>query len=239
MRSIFKLPLAVVITLTCLLGMVAIAHAESGSSNDSGSTESAELAPIVETAESRATCDYPLIENPFTQFGDYLDYVLGPDGKFSDGGAGWQLAGGAKVIQSDKGQSLQLPKGASAISPSMCLDLNFPHFRMYHKVVKPKYGLLGNVIGLVLGDADDAEIKVDVVYHEIAHPVWTEMKKFDGKQGVSAGSGWRLSDKIDLKPELGGSEPGARQAALRFTVVDADRNESFLLDDVYVDPMRR
>ena len=96
---------------------------------------------IIETADSRTTCDNPLIVHPFTQFGDYLDYVLAPDGKFDGSVTGWQLAGGAKVIATDKGKSLQLPKGASAISPSMCLDLNFPTFRMYHKVVKPKTGL--------------------------------------------------------------------------------------------------
>ena len=62
---------------------------------------------------------------------------------------------------------------------------------------------------------------------------------FDGEQGRSAGNGWRLFDPIDLKPELGGQEPGARQAALRFTVVDAASRESVLLDDVYVDPKRR
>ena len=92
----------------------------------------------------------------------------------------------------------------------MCLDLNFPTFRMYHKVVKPKTGLLGGLLGgvvsLVLGiargrrhprrgrlprgrqadvDRDDATSTVD--------------------EGLSAGNGWRLFDPIDLKPELGGA----------------------------------
>jgi hypothetical protein len=48
-----------------------------------------------------------------------------------------------------------------------------------------------------------------------------------------------LSEPIDLKPEIGGKLPGARQAALRFTVEDVEDGESILLDDVYVDPMRR
>ena len=48
-----------------------------------------------------------------------------------------------------------------------------------------------------------------------------------------------LSDSINLKPELGGKTPGARQAALRFTIENAEKGESVLLDDVYVDPMRR
>jgi hypothetical protein len=228
MKNLLKLPLALLVALTLALAAAGPAVADDDSNSQS--------VAIAETTESRETCNYPVIENPFTKFGDYLDYVLAPDGSFEGDVAGWQLAGGAKVVESDKGRSLQLPKGASAISPSMCLDLNFPHFRMYHRVVKPR--TLNGVLSLVSGDADDAEIKVDVIYHEVSNPRWTELKKFDGKQGLLAGS-WRLSEKIDLKPDLGGSEPGARQAALRFTAVDAERNESFLLDDVYVDPMRR
>jgi hypothetical protein len=230
MRRILTLPLAAVVTVTCLLGLVATAHA---GSTPLGSTQ------IIETTDSRKTCDNPLIEHPFTRFGDYLDYVLAPSGNFDGSLYGWQLAGGAKVIATDKGRSLQLPEGASAISPSMCLDLNYPTFRMYHKVVKPKTGLLGSLLGLVLGTPQAADIRVEVVYPEVAIPQWTEMTRFDGREGVSAGNGWRLFDPIDLKPELGGAEAGARQAALRFTVLDAAYRESVLLDDVYVDPMRR
>ena len=130
MRRILKLPLAVVIALTCLLGMVASANAESGSGSDGTSSTPLGSTQIIETADSRTACTDPVIVNPFTQFGDNLDYVLAPDGNFNDSVAGWQLAGGAKIVATDKGRSLQLPKGATAISPSMCLDLNFPTFRM-------------------------------------------------------------------------------------------------------------
>ena len=188
---------------------------------------------IIQTADSRAACDNPQIVNPFTHLGDNLDYVLAPDGSFEGDVAGWQLRGGAKIVTTDKGRSLALPKDATAISPSMCVDLHFPTFRMYHKVVKERNGVLS------LGDADNAEILVEVVYHEIDNPVWSEMKEYDGDQGQSAGQGWRLSDHIPLQPELGGSEPGARQAALRFTADNARDREIILLDDVYVDPMRR
>ena len=159
--------------------------------------------------------------------------MLAPDGNFNSDVVGWQFAGGAKVVATDKGRSLQMPKGATAITPSMCLDLHFPTFRMYHKVVRDKNGLF------VLGKADKAVIKVEVVYHQIANPVWTEMKRFDGRNGIYVGNSWKVTDHIDLKPDLGGSQPGARQAALRFTVLNAESNESFLLDDIYIDPMRR
>ena len=230
MRTILKLLLSAAATLTCLLGIVGSASA---SSTPLGSTQ------IIETADSRKACDNPFIEHPFTSFGDNRDYVLAPDGSFDGTVTGWQVAGGAQIVQTDKGRSLQLPKGASAISPSMCLDLNFPNFRMYDKVVKPKAGLLGSVVGLVLGNPKEARLKVEVVYHEISRPVWTEMGRVDGDKGPAAGNGWRVSESINLKPELGGPQYGARQAALRFTVIDAAKGESFLVDDIYVDPKRR
>jgi hypothetical protein len=231
MSLILKLPLVAITALACLLGTVGIAHAYT--TTPLGST------PIIETADSRTTCENPLIEHPFTRFGDYLDYVLAPGGKFDGSIYGWQLAGGAKVIATDKSRSLQLPKGASAISPAMCLDLNTPTFRMYHKVVKPRTGLLGGLLGLVLGNPSAADVRVEVVYPGVASPAWTVMTEFDGEEGVKAGNGWRLFDPIDLRPELGGAEPGARMAALRFKVIDAASGESVLLDDVYVDPKRR
>jgi hypothetical protein len=228
-----RLPLAALTLIVCLIGLAGTTHA----ATPLGSTR------IIETADSRTTCDNPRIEHPFTRFGDYFDYVLAPGGKFDGSTSGWQFANGAKVIATDKGRSLQLPKGASAISPSMCLDLNTPTFRMYHKVVKPKSGLvgglLGGVLGLVLGSPEDADIRVEVVYPGVVAPAWTQMTRFDGREGVSAGNGWRLFDPIDLKPELGGALPGARMAALRFTVLDAASKESVLLDDIYVDPKRR
>ena len=156
---------------------------------------------IIETADSKKACVNPLIENPFAQFGDNLDYVLAPDGNFNGDVAGWQFAGGAKVVATDKGRSLQLPKGATAITPSMCLDLHFPTFRMDHKVVRDKNGLL------VLGKADRAVMKVEVVYYQIANPMWTEMKSFDGRNGIYVGNSWKLTDPIDLKPALGGPHP--------------------------------
>ena len=50
------------------------------------------------TSASRATCEAPLIEQPFLSFKDDRDYVLAPGGAFEDGSlAGWSLEGGAGV----------------------------------------------------------------------------------------------------------------------------------------------
>ncbi len=181
---------------------------------------------MLETGQSQSTCDNPLIVHPFSSFGDDRDYVLAPGGEFEDGVAeGWQFSSGAKLAQGGRNSagSLALPPGASAVSPSMCVDLNYPTFRFYGKAT---------------GEADDAEIMVEVVYPHVANPAFEEIKKFDAKQGTEAGDGWRLSDDIDLKPDLGGSLAGRRQVALRFTSVGETSGGDYRVDDVYIDPKR-
>jgi hypothetical protein len=215
----------VLLCFTFVLASTGFATTAYAGGSDLGSTQ------IIETSDSRKACVDPLIENPFTQFGDNLDYVLAPDGNFDGNVTGWQVAGGAQIVDTDKGRSLQIPEDGVAISPSMCVDLHFPTFRMYHRTVKSGT--------LAAGKSDKSEIKVEVIYLDKADKKWKEMKKFHGKDGDAAPSGWMVSDSIDLKPELGGKAPGARQAALRFTIEHAEKGESVLLDDVYVDPMRR
>lgn len=177
---------------------------------------------IMNTAQSNSTCTNPLIVRPFTAFGDRRDYVLAPGGAFEGALEGWQLAKGAKLASNSAG-SLTLPPGASAVTPAMCIDLTYPHLRFY---------------GKAMGAAADAKIGVEVVYPDVDNPVFEEIKQFDGKQGTSAGLGWRLSDDVDLKPDLGGKSNATRRVALRFTSLGTKRGGDFRLDDVYIDPKR-
>ena len=182
---------------------------------------------IHETVESRTTCENPLIVNPFRPFGDSRDYVLAPGGTFArTSPAGWQLSGGAEVVRSDAshGTSLALPRGGSAITPAMCIDLNYPIFRFVSRVLRYP---------------DDAELRIEAVYPNAPNPAFEELKKFDGKQGRKVGGGWRLSDDIDLKPDLGGKAAGPRLVALRFTAIEARAGDRWEIDDIYVDPLRR
>ncbi len=101
----------------------------------------------------------------------------------------------------------------------MCVDLNYPLFRFTSQAVTTP---------------DKAEIQVEVVYPNAAKPAFEELKKFDGKQGAFKYSKWNVSDEIDLKPDLGGSQWGGRLAALRITALSG----TWRIDDVYVDPRR-
>ena len=190
--------------------------------------------PIVTTPQSWQTCNAPLLERPYAPFGDTRDYVLAPGGSFEEPGApGWQFSRGASTVPGDdafteKGKlntshadarTLELTRGASVISPAMCVDLNYPLFRFTSRAMTTP---------------DSSEILVEVVYPNTLRPAFEELTQFDGKQGAFKSSKWSVSGEIDLKPDLGGSLWAGRLAALRFTALTG----TWRIDDVYVDPRR-
>ena len=163
-------------------------------------------------------CPDPLIEQPFTAFGDSRDYVLAPGGAFSDNaGGGWNLRGGARV---DDGE-LNLREDSSARSPSMCVDLDYPEARFRYSVRARK--------------ADDAELRVEVRYPDGEDSGWEKVAEIDGDEGQDIGAGWKLSPDVPMRPELGGSEPGWRHVQIRLR----SKDERWRIDDMYVDPKRR
>lgn len=185
-------------------------------------------ATIQYTSASRSTCEAPAWTNPYRSIGDSRTYVLAPDGAFAGGVApGWQLRNGARIVSDPaRGPGLALPAGASVVSPAMCVDLNYPHLRFAQKVVGTNAG--------------GVEIRVDVVYPQNRNPVWTEVKQFDGFQGNTVASGWRITPDVDVKPDWGGQTAGARYVALRFTAVKKSTTKAeFRIDDVHVDPRMR
>jgi hypothetical protein len=180
------------------------------------------------TSESVATCEAPLIEQPFLSFKDSRDYVLAPGGAFEDGSLdGWSVEGGGitpgnepfNLRGTTDGYSLSLPAGASATSPTMCVDLHWPTMRFVAKQA----------------DEKDAELEVEVLYPEAEakKATWHEAKKLKAKWK----DGWRPTDDVKLSPDRGGKFAGGRPVALRFT--NTSDHGSWQIDNVYVDPKRR
>ena len=84
-------------------------------------------------------CGYQPV-HPFMRFLDPLPYTLLPGGDFESGAQGWELSGGARVVDGNEpfmvtsagdSHSLLLPAGSSATSPTMCMGLVLPIVRFF------------------------------------------------------------------------------------------------------------
>ncbi len=173
---------------------------------------------VAQTAATTASCQDPVIVNPFTAFGDFRDYVLAPFGDFERADLpGWTLEGGATVVRNSAGNgTLRMPPGSKATSPAMCIDLNYPTIRYFVRDA----------------DREWARLKTQVMYvdHETAYSPYTVGK-------LNASGNWRLTEDIEIEPERGGVEAGWRRIAFRLV---ADPYEGDLrIDDLYVDPRMR
>jgi hypothetical protein len=172
------------------------------------------------TAESSAECMAPALLQPFTSWKDTRHYVLAPGGDFSDPtSGGWKLDGGAQIVNdaSPDGTTdsvLALPTGAVAVSPTMCVDLDYPTARVWVR----------NVVG-------DGDVNVSVIYDagksaEVPHAV--------GNVHGNKQRTWGLSNDVKIQPQLAGKRAGWRRVA--FVLVAGGKSSEFRIDDFYVDP---
>jgi hypothetical protein len=180
------------------------------------------------TAASAESCADPDVAPVLTSFKDDGLYAPAPGGAFEDGAAGWELAGGAAVAPATDGLSilgtsagaLNLPVGASATSPTFCVDERFPFFRF--------------TFAQQAADAD-ANVRVEVIYPGLAKDNVRKAKDLSARRG----RGWQLTDRIKLDPLHGLKRGGWRLVALRLTVKDGKPGALVRVDDVLVDPRAR
>jgi len=180
------------------------------------------------TAASAESCADPDVAPVLSAFKDDGLYTPAPGGAFEDGTAGWELAGGATVASAGNGLgvlgtsagALSLPVGASATSPTFCVDERFPFFRFTYAQES--------------ADAD-ANLRVEVIYPGLAKDNVRKAKDL----GARRGRGWQLTDRIKLDPLHGLKRGGWRLVALRLTVRDGRPGALVRVDDVIVDPRVR
>jgi hypothetical protein len=181
----------------------------------------------VQTTESVETCSYPSIVRPFLQFEDTREYVLAPGADFEEKyGHGWELSGAKvaggnaryRVGGTEDHQSLRMGTDGSTMSPTMCVDLNYPTFRFFARAF----------------DASTS-LKVEVAYPDSADPSFEQVALLVGTDydGV-----WALTEDVTLSPERGGTAFGGRGAVMRFTVIgeSPDKAGAWRIDDIYIDP---
>lgn len=218
--------------ISALFGAFLLAAAPAAAREDTGVSAIDEIVGLLPSATSES-CVHPLIEQPFTFLGDPLDYVLAPDGSFE--GEGWILEGGAATAAGndpfplrstgvEDDSVLSMPSGSSATSAPMCVDLNYPHFRMAIRQVGDGDGRWG-------WSRADGALRVETLYPTANRPRWRRVETIRPR-----GNGWMISDFLDLEPGRGGEGPGAREVSIRFS---ASGGEGFEIDDVYVDPRMR
>jgi hypothetical protein len=156
---------------------------------------------------------------PFAGVGDLRSYVLAPNGNFSDvSGGGWQFTGGANVVSATRpvvgaGGVLNVPAGATALSPLMCVDLDYPTARMW--------------------TGGPGSLGIHVVYPDAKKGL--SPKSVGSVTGLKTGS-WKLSSDFDVNPQMAGKYAGWRRVAFQLTNTS---KSSIQVDDFYVDPRMR
>jgi hypothetical protein len=217
-----------VCAVACLLPAVA-ANAQEPLAEQASSADWTEAAataetlpPIDPTAAGAAECPKRPVERPFLPFGDARGYVLAPGGTFEAESTGWALSDATVApgnepwyVHSDADTaSLRVPNGTTVTSAPMCVDLDYPTFRLF---MREKLTAPSSILG------------VDVVYAD------AEGSPTQAVGRLSGTGGWQLTPDIAVLPELGGTEPGGRLVRFRFTA----RGGSIRIDDLYVDPRNR
>ena len=183
------------------------------------------LAPLAGAATAQAgevaRCEGRVIEQPFTAWEDPADYFLAPDGDFSGGGAGWDLAGATLVEDnepwnvhgSESAAAVRIESGASATSPLICVGLDDPTMRFFaHSVGDPT-----------------ATLDVEVLYTD---GEGNAQSLTIGTIGGDSALEWTPVPALPIT-----ANQYEMTVAFRFTAQGAD--STWLIDDVYIDPYRK
>ena len=170
-------------------------------------------------------CTAPSLSQPFLAWGDSNWYALAP-GETADNftGGGWTLTGGAKIVTTTlkdgtTGAVLDLPRGSSATSPTICLTSDFPTART---MVRNVSGSNGGSVGFSVSYAGTSSQN---------DPVQTGTFKTTGSSGVSGD--WALSDPANLDPS---TTPGWQLMQITLTANGTKESQVY---NLYNDPMQR
>jgi hypothetical protein len=164
----------------------------------------------------KAPCEERTFARVFKPWHDRRLYTLAPGGDFETQAEGWTLEGASPAADSSPfvlgaalgASSLELPAGATALSPPVCVERGFPSFRLAARTVS----------------AEQAVVKVGVVYAD------GRVKK----TGVlKPAADWAVTRKLSLAQGRFRVRRGeSALVQLRFAVTAGTAR----VDDVYVDP---
>jgi hypothetical protein len=179
--------------------------------------ESARAGRLLESAD----CGYSEPSQLFLAWGDDASYMLAPEGDFAQTDE-WSLKNANVVSRADPfsgaQQSLELGKGAEAVTPAMCVDLDNPTFRFFTRDV---------------GGNDKSNLKVDVLYEDFdGHVKHLTIAK------LKAGSEWQPSIIVPIYMNMlaAASPSGVTAVAFAFKAEGVQKDETLSISSFVVDP---
>jgi hypothetical protein len=169
------------------------------------------------TPADTSTCVNPTLSQTFLSAKDRNWYTLAP-GQSPDGfaGTGWTLTNGAQVVNTQlqngrDGSVLDLPSGAVAVSPPMCVTSEYPTAR---SVVRDVVG--GKGVGFYVSYAGTR--------------TWEQPKNTGQLHGQH--NGWAVSNPVGVHPD----HHTVGWQIVRFAFVGGDKGSEAQVYDFYVDP---
>jgi hypothetical protein len=172
-------------------------------------------------APNALSCSGQTYLQPFLPWLDPANYVLMSGGALETTG-GWTLSGGAKLAPGNEsfnvnsrsdGNSLLLPSGSSATSPTLCITLLHPTLRFF----------------ALNSGRRTSVLKVEAVTNVFGTTLATPI-------GLLLGDGsWRPTVPLAFFDNL--ISPLTGSVAFRFTPIGAD--SGWQVDDLYVDPYKQ
>jgi hypothetical protein len=178
-------------------------------------------------SSAQAACAVTPTKKAFAAFGDQADYSLAPGANFEKGSTGWSL-GGASIVSGNESffvglksdsKSLAVPATARAVSPSFCVGIEHPNFRLFARRTSGTWGVL--YVKLRYTD-NGGRVNETVV----------------GAINGTAINKWVVSPSYQLANIL--ALWSNTQAASAQIVLDAEKSGgNWQVDDIYIDPYRR
>jgi hypothetical protein len=170
-----------------------------------------------------AVCPGQTFSQPFEAFQDSNYYTLVEGSEFDEGAQGWELNNGAEVVDGTRpdgssGGVLNLPSGAYAVSPPVCVTLQYPTARTWVQSV-----------------AGDGSVSVGVYY--AAAKSGAGSAKQVARLKAETEDGWGLSNPFDVRPQLGGKAEGIRE--VRFILANTEKSSVLQVSGLFVDPRMR
>jgi hypothetical protein len=185
------------------------------------------VAVFVVPAAAQAACQSTPTTKAFQAFGDSNDYSLVPNGGFEFGAGGWSLSRAGVSAGNEQwsvrapgdSKSLAIDAGGTAVSPTVCIDINRPTYRFFARRTSGTWGVLNLRVRWQDSSGRTNE---------------TTIAALDS----SSGTAWRVSPALNIASLLG-LWNADQDVSVQLVFDPENSGGSWAIDDVYVDPYGR